>query len=377
MGIKWRYVMEDEKQAYNFASTLTKVYSLRSNIQQRFGFTLAEVLITLGIIGVVAVIVMPAVITNIQGHVKAERVNNIQHKFSKSMDTMRTSSGLTGYNSTMDLVTELQKYLKLAKVCDNNDLKSCWPTDKVILENGKEWEISKTKQGKHLKMMNLDGQEWDDTVGIITADGTPMILSYNKQCSIDENKSITWSGSNSSSNGCIAAVFDWNGARNPNKFREDVIAFNANGLGSSCAVEVEGTCFSAPFTPTPVTKAECEELKDSLGILYYCNSDSDYWVGAVKQCGGRQNMPTVGMLSKLAKYLYNTNRLKEFDLTLDTSKVASAGLSDEFIIWSNAIQAAEHNSIPNAFARYYYSEGTVSQKPTTDTSSIQAVCLVD
>ncbi len=369
--------MENKKQAYNFASTLTEVYSLRSNIQQCFGFTLAEVLITLGIIGVVAVIIMPALITNIQGHVKAERVNNIQHKFSKSMDGMRTSSGLTGYNSTMDFVTELQKYLKLAKVCDNNNLRSCWPTDKVILENGKEWEISKTKQGKHLKMMNLNGQEWDDTVGIITADGTPMILSYNKQCSIDENKSITWSGSNSSSNGCIAAVFDWNGARNPNKFREDVIAFNANGLGSSCAIELEGACFSAPFTPTPITKAECEELKDSLGILYYCNSDYDYWAGAVKQCGGIQSMPTVAKLSKLAKYLYNTNRLNEFDLTLDTSKTASAGLSDEFIIWSNALQAVDSSSLPRAFARHYYSDGTISLQPTINSSSIQAVCLVD
>lgn len=370
--------MEDKKQAYNFASTLTDVYSLRSNIQDCFGFTLAEVLITLGIIGVVAVIIMPALITNIQGHVKAERVNNIQHKFSKSMDGMRTSSGLTGYNSTMDFVTELQKYLKLAKVCDNNNLRSCWPTDKVILENGKEWEISKTQQGKHLKMMNLDGQEWDDTVGIITADGTPMILSYNKQCSIDENKSITWSGSNSSSNGCIAAVFDWNGARNPNKFREDVIAFNANGLGSSCAIELEGACFSAPFTPTPVTKAECEELKDSLESSYYCNSDYDYWLGAVKQCGGKQNMPSIGQLARLARYLYNADILRDYGLTLDTSKAASAGLSDEFIIWGNyALHQGNTGSPHVAVARYFYSEGTELLRPGVDDSYIQAVCLVD
>ncbi len=41
------------------------------------GFTLSEVLITIGIIGVVAVITIPALISNVQNYVKSKRVENI------------------------------------------------------------------------------------------------------------------------------------------------------------------------------------------------------------------------------------------------------------------------------------------------------------
>ena len=40
-------------------------------------FTLAEVLITLGIIGVVAAVTMPTVVTNIQERVRKEQVRTV------------------------------------------------------------------------------------------------------------------------------------------------------------------------------------------------------------------------------------------------------------------------------------------------------------
>ena len=44
---------------------------------KKVAFTLAEVLITLGIIGIVAALTLPAFISNVQGRIQAKRVENI------------------------------------------------------------------------------------------------------------------------------------------------------------------------------------------------------------------------------------------------------------------------------------------------------------
>ena len=54
-----------------------------------------------------------------------------------------------------------------------------------------------------------------------------------------------------------------------------------------------------------MTKAECEQAvsEGTLGIRG-CYYDSDYWAGAVRACGGVQNMPTKAQLTALAEYIY-------------------------------------------------------------------------
>ena len=275
----------------------------------------------------VAVIVLPSLITNVNDRVNAEKIRSAKYKFTKATDHMK-SLGLIGpYSSTDAFVDELQKYFKIAKRCDANHLRACWPYDTVKLQNDKEWDIADTRTGKQLKMNNDDTHDYSsDNVGIITADGTPMILSYNKKCeALDPMKTYGWSTSNgkpesNATAGCVAAVFEINGNGRPNTFRKDVIAFNANGLGSSCAIEIDGKCFGAAFSPTPMTYAECAgenatsprhstvagSYAKSLGIneCYYPN---DYWAGAVKQCGGTNKMASMEDLGKIASLLYEGN----------------------------------------------------------------------
>ena len=79
--------------------------------------------------------------------------------------------------------------MKIAKICDNNHIGDCWPTKEVDLDkDGKMWEISKTKSAKTLLISKNMRDSWADTVGIVTADGTPMILSYKKDCDFDVDK---------------------------------------------------------------------------------------------------------------------------------------------------------------------------------------------
>ena len=348
---------------------------------KRPGFTLAEVLITLGIIGVVAAITMPVLMTNVQDRVKQKRVENIKQKLSKVTDKMAVQSGLTGYGDTMSFVQEMSKHMKLAKICDNNHIGDCWPVSEVNLKDkGKTWDIAKTKDAKTLKINKEIRDNWADTVGIVTADGTAMILSYDKTCDFDVDKSglaFNKDSAMSNSMGCLSGVFDWNGGKNPNKLGEDILTIGkAAGLGTDCAIEAGGKCFTAPFiATTPLTKAECEAEKGTLGIKE-CLYDDDYWAGAVKQCGGVSKMPTNADLTELAMVLYNTSSInssaKTRNLFLDTSKASSMGFTRSFYVWSG-----EERSSLDAYGRYFHSSETYRSYNYRSFMGYNAMCLGD
>ena len=344
-------------------------------------FTLAEVLITLGIIGVVAAMTLPAFISNVQGRIQAKRVENINQKLSKVTDKMAVQSGLIGYPDTMAFVQEMKKHMSIAKVCDNSHLSECWGTTEVDVGKDKPWEISKTKTAKTLKIGEPDN--WADTVGIVTADGTPMILSYNKNCNFDPSKDglqYNQSSGKSNSLACISGVFDWNGGAKPNKLGDDVITLGmASGLGNNCAFEVNGTCYTAPFTPTPMTLAECNAAvaEGKLGIKA-CEWDNDYWAGAVKQCGGVSKMPTAAQLAELASQLYVGNptigaKQEKDNIQYDpNSPVSKAlGLTPSFYLWSG-------EEVSSQFA-YYRNFNTTYSFRNNDSrpysGHIKAVCV--
>ena len=113
---------------------------------KKVAFTLAEVLITLGIIGIVAALTLPAFISNVQGRIQAKRVENINQKLSKVTDKMAVQSGLIGYPDTMAFVQEMKKHLSIAKVCDNSHLAECWGTTEVDVGGAEPWKIAKTKR---------------------------------------------------------------------------------------------------------------------------------------------------------------------------------------------------------------------------------------
>ena len=375
--------MKDFNELTHLSRDMNGVESNESSSHiRKAAFTLAEVLITLGIIGVVAAMTLPAFISNVQGRIQAKRVENINQKLSKVTDKMAVQSGLIGYPDTMAFVQEMKKHMSIAKVCDNSHLSECWGTTEVDVGKDKPWEISKTKTAKTLKIGEPDN--WADTVGIVTADGTPMILSYDKECNFDVNNTglqFDKSSGKSNSLACISGVFDWNGGARPNKLGDDVITLGmASGLGSSCAFEVNGTCYTAPFTPTPMTKAECEAQKNDLGIKG-CYWAEDYWAGAVKQCGGVSKMPTMAQLGELASQLYVGNpsigaKENKDNIQYDpNSPVSKAlGLTPGFFLWSDEEDSSDFaycrlfNTTESYWNGYYYDRYS---------SYIQAVCLGD
>ena len=91
----------------------------------KWGFTLAEVLITLGVIGVVAAVTLPTLVTNIQERVRKEQVRTVKYKLTKATEKMNSLGKIGAYSTTADFVNELKNHLSIAKICANNELEKC------------------------------------------------------------------------------------------------------------------------------------------------------------------------------------------------------------------------------------------------------------
>ena len=120
-----KYVSKAHSKHKPHASHLT-----HSTHAKRVAFTLAEVLITLAIIGIVAAMTIPTLVANYQTRAWSTSASVFERKLEEALKQMNTQQVLAGYKSTADFVNALGKYFKINKVCPNNDLMSCFE-DKV------------------------------------------------------------------------------------------------------------------------------------------------------------------------------------------------------------------------------------------------------
>ena len=271
-------------------------------MQDANAFTLAEILITLGVIGVVAAVTLPTLVTNIQEKVRKEQVRTVKYKLTKATEKMNSLGKIGHYDSTKAFVNELKKHLTIAKVCDSNHLGECWSGTSFTNANGsKTYTVADLKTGKSLEALQSNSGN-ADTVGIVTGDGTPIILTYGKECqALDETKQYTWSTvdgkpETNATAGCVSMVFDINGKKGPNKLGTDVRTMNS--LLGMVNLGV----------PAALSNEDCIKMKDELGITTCYDSSNggeDMWGGAVKACHDLgMHLPSMETLAKIATLQY-------------------------------------------------------------------------
>ena len=90
------------------------------------GFTLAEVLITLGIIGVVAAMTIPTLVTQNQQKSWNTAASLFNRKLGEALKIMNSQMSLAGHPTTEAFVDELSKHYKIIRVCDNTELSKCF-----------------------------------------------------------------------------------------------------------------------------------------------------------------------------------------------------------------------------------------------------------
>ncbi len=380
------------KSGFTLAEGATHVV-MSDNIR-RYAFTLAEVLITLAIIGVVAVLTVPTLITNNQekGWNTASKV--FEAKLEQALKVMNTQGTLAGYRTTKDFVDELSNHLKIVKICDSDKLTDCFE-DKI------NWEvinISRPEQKVEIidvanvkTAADLGQDDWNtEVLGFQLNNGTSGLIAYNPDCKQDQfSNQITGTS-------CVAVVYDTSGFSKPNTYTKDVRSINS--MLGSCAFKSDSTCYGAPFIPTPMSYAECAgENATSTGTttripgaeasklgIGECYVENDYWAGAVKVCGGTNKIPTMAQLAEIVNYIYNTDKVQANNtvgnLTRNESRVSSLGFtlnsSNSFYVWSSDMFRNHYEYGRNdAYIRFFYSTSTSSSYSSKDNRSIHAVCI--
>ena len=287
--------------------------------KQKSGFTLAETLIALGVIGIVAALTLPSLLTTINNKVKNHQVEVFTRKFAKGTDLLNIENGIGPYyNSSTpsyEFAQALSKHLKIVTICHSgNDMKNCFPD--TVKVGDETVDITKITSGENF---GLDKENYTDVAGIVLGDGTPMILSWNKNCPVSDPDVVASKGNSNQSASltysCVKGFYDLNGFRGPNRISnnikrlDDVIGFNGTSALSEthampCLFELSnGKCLTAPPNEyTSMSESDCMAQKSTLG-LSYC-TDNDYYAGAARACGGRDKIASPSDLEQLGKELY-------------------------------------------------------------------------
>ena len=195
------------------------------NSQRRFGFTLAEVLVTLGIIGVVSAMTVPSLIQNYQRQSYVTQLHKVYNELSQSLVRYQTDknavnlreAGLNNHDALSDFV---KNTFKVVKECET--------------------------------MQNCFADEYK------TLAGTSAEAYYSREY----NSYILSSGAalrplySPSGNKLINIAVDINGQKGPNIWGRDIFVIGAynNGLLDSWAEDV---------VSAPLTKEEREAAPDT------------------------------------------------------------------------------------------------------------------
>ena len=216
----------------------TAIIGLRA-LGRRIAFTMAEILLSLTIIGVVAAITLPSLTGNIN-----ERTWNTQRKalyarFSQAIalmpalngyGTLKEDTDSTGSTSIEDTAAEtfvtagLSKVLKINNICDSDHLSDCGIPDKITAIGG---SIAFTEFPKTLVDYNdmfSDRGKYPTpntkAAAFETANGESIVVFYNPRCS----QSTTRWGSYDcvQSQMCANFIYDLNGLKGPNTVGKDM-----------------------------------------------------------------------------------------------------------------------------------------------------------
>ena len=260
---------------------------------KRAAFTLAEVLITLAVIGIVAALTLPGLIQNHNEKAWSTAKDLWEKKLTETVRRMNIDGVMTGHESTEEFMNTFKNYMKVIKTCDNGDINKCYSPK--IVQTGSDSEPIEIETSDLKTAENL-GNDWEtNTMSFVIADGTTVIMAYNPNCAYADP--IEDTGSQVS---CLGFMVDVNGKKGPNKVGDDIALKGQISL-SNCDNPIGDMCFSTDFAPTAIDTTLDENKQYDEKYAY----SSNYWAGAKKACSDMgMSLPTREQLAQLASELY-------------------------------------------------------------------------
>lgn len=200
-------------------------------------FTLAEILITIGITGIIAAISIPTLLSNVSDIkyrvIRKRALNNI----GEAVQLLAADGEVTAAKDAEDFVKNyLSKHLKIIATCPNDRLNECGLiTDEnaIFVYKEKNQQGIPDKRTMPKKMSDLNSNmSSSNTVdpnlksyGFIMANGFSVNLFYNPKC---WNYSMTTASNEyrfknfATDYVCVNAIYDSNGASGPNYAGKDI-----------------------------------------------------------------------------------------------------------------------------------------------------------
>lgn len=189
-------------------------------LKNHSGFTLAEVLVTLGIIGVVSALTLPTLVKSHQRQVYVTQLHKVYNQVSQAVELYMNDQRAVSLSETRirnngaKLNEFFHTYFKVVKDC-NGSYVPCFADEYKSLDG------SQTINPKH----------WKCNVVVTLADGVAICAdSQTEEASKDENDEDINNGYDGKNS--IALEFDINGRQGPNIYGRDYFSFEVDSRGN-------------------------------------------------------------------------------------------------------------------------------------------------
>jgi len=211
-------------------NTIFKENGIKTNTNSALAFTLAEVLITLGIIGVVAAMTIPTLMNKTQNAELKTALTKEVSVLSQAIIQIREDNGGTldsvfGNEYTNNFLP-FAKYLSIVKTCNNNlATEGCWHNDQ------KWYDYYGTP------IVLVSQTFYSQNIGAVLQDGSFVIAGSAGSPTCDSGAWISQEGSGSYGwqSGwpldCAILMVDVNGFKGPNRAGKDIFSLSIRKSG--------------------------------------------------------------------------------------------------------------------------------------------------
>ncbi len=290
----------------NISSGNVKISQYKCHDSGKAAFTLAEALIVIGIIGVVAALTLPTFITKISGMVDKNNKTVIEKRLLEGFNQLNTmDSGFDAqqYEDTESFVWALSKYYKINTICSADDIGKCFPYGKMKYTTKVGITDLNVEDLKTPEDFSLSSEEWFPPASFIDGKGTSFAMLLKKDCIKDSSEAMR-----SLPTDCVQYMYDINGSRTPNKMGADIQVSEGMSFGIKLADGRlqdpigEYTTYWIPDS-IPAAINTCDRSPDLKWDTRGSSNGScatNYWAAAKKACAmAGYELPDIDTLGQL------------------------------------------------------------------------------